>query len=231
MTRSLIITGFIFSLLTSAGFAQLPGRSATISGGAQLAVPRGEYAELYKGTPFGINASLSMPILKLPIEAGGGFAWNKIGGEGRDVFIADEMGDAQEAELNLNGNAYTYYVQARLRPFNGDFRPYGEVIAGMRAYSVKSKLLMVTPQGTDIDPLTEVSDRDFVWVTGWAVGLQYRLFSGVFLEGRFEKLKGDRAQYINPESINITRSGEYNYETHQSRTDQFTFSLGLAFSF
>lgn len=222
-----VFTGFISVSL----FAQLPGRGATISGGAQMAVPRGEYSDFYKGNPFGINAALSMPVLKLPIEVGGGFAWNKIAGEGRDVFIADEMGYEQEAELKLNGNAYTYYTHARLRPFNGDFRPYGEVIAGMRTYSVKSKLLMVTPHGTDIDPLTEVSDRDFVWVTGWAVGLQYRLVSGVFLEARFEKLKGDRAQYINPESIEISRAGDYSYTNQQSRTDQFTISLGLAFSF
>src|SRR5690554_3264607 len=229
--KKLLLLSVFSGFLSVSVFAQLPGRGATISGGAQLAVPRGEYSDLYKGTPFGINAALSMPILKLPIEAGGGFAWNKIGGEGRDVFIADQMGNEQEAELKLNGNAYTYYVHGRLRPFNGKFRPYGEVIAGMRTYSVKSKLHMVTPYGTDTDPLKEVSDRDFVWVTGWAVGLQYRLFPGVFVEGRFEKLKGDRAQYINPESINISRTGEYGYSTHQSRTDQFTFSLGLAFSF
>lgn len=229
--KKVLLFSILLGFFSAEAFAQLPGRGATISGGAQIAVPRGEYAELYKGTPFGINAALSMPIFKLPIEAGGGFAWNKIGGEGRDVYIADELGNEQEAELKLNGNAYTYYAHARLRPFNGDFRPYGEVIAGMRTYSVKSKLLMVTPHGTDTDPLTEVTDRDFVWVTGWAVGLQYRLVSGVFLEARFEKLKGDRAQYINPESINISRAGAYNYENLQSRTDQFTFSLGLAFSF
>ena len=79
MKRLYLITLFI-SLSAISAFAQLPGRSATLSGGAQLAVPRGEYGELYKGTPFGINASLSMPILKLPVEAGGGFAWNKIAG-------------------------------------------------------------------------------------------------------------------------------------------------------
>lgn len=230
MKRSVLI-GIVLGFISFSANAQSPGRSATLSAGAQLAVPRGEYSELYKGTPAGFNASLSMPIYRLPIEVGGGFAWNKIGGEARDVLIGDEMGNEQEAELKLNGNAYTYYVHGRLRPFNGRFRPYGDVIAGMRTYSVKSKLHMVTPYGTDTDPLKEVSDRDFVWVTGWAVGLQYRLFPGVFVEGRFEKLKGDRAQYINPESINISRTGEYGYSTHQSRTDQFTFSLGLAFSF
>lgn len=230
MKRSILI-GIVLGFISFSANAQLPGRGPTLSAGAQLAVPRGEYSELYKGTPAGINASLSMPIFRLPIEAGGGFAWNKIGGEARDVFIADGLGNEQEAELKLNGNAYTYYVHARLRPFNGRFRPYGEVIAGMRTYSVKSKLHMVTPYGMDTDPLKEVNDRDFVWVTGWAVGLQYRLLPGVFLEGRFEKLKGDRAQYINPESISISRTGEYGYQNHQSRTDQFTFSLGLAFSF
>lgn len=226
-----IFSTLVFCLVSLAMNAQMRMRTPTLSAGAQLAVPRGEFAHFYKGTPVGMNASISSPLLSLPIEAGGGFAWNKIGGEAREVAFINADGELQEGELKLNGNAYTYYVHARLRPFNGRFRPYGEVIAGMRNYSVKSKLHLITPYGTDVEPIKVVSDRDFTWVTGWAAGIQYRLLPGVFVEGRFEKLKGDRAQHINPSSINISQNGDYSYENQQSRTDQFTFSIGLAFSF
>ena len=222
---------FLILVLVSSGYAQRVFRGPTLSAGMQLSVPRGEYASFYKGTPFGVNAAISIPLLGLPIEGGGGFSWNQLGSEGREVHITDQFGNIQNADLKIHGNSYTYYVSGRFRPFNGKVRPYGEVLAGMRTYSVKTKLYELTDAGRNIDPLTQVSDRDFVWVTGWAVGLQYRLFQGILLEGRFEKLRGDKAQYINPESISITRSGEYSYENHQSRTDQLTFSVGLAFSF
>lgn len=221
----------IFTFTCLSAFAQYNMRGPTLSAGMQLAVPRGEYAEFYKGTPFGVNASISIPILGLPIEGGGGFSWNQLGGEGREVIVSDPLEKIQNADLKIRGNAYTYYVAGRLRPFNGKFRPYGEVLAGMRTYSVKSKLYEVDSDGRNTDPLTEVSDRDFVWVTGWAVGIQYRIISGIFLEARFEKLRGDKAQYINPESISISPEGEYGYDNHESRTDQLTFSAGLAFSF
>ena len=230
MKRCILIT-FTLVLFVKAASAQNLTRTPTLSAGAQLAVPRGEYAHFYKGTPVGINAALSSPLLKLPIEVGGGFSWNVIGSEAREISFFNSDGDVQKGKLILNGNAYTYYVHTRLRPFNGRFRPYGELIAGMRTYSVKSKLHLVTPYGTDLKPVKMVNDRDFTWVTGWAAGIQYRLLPGVFVEGRFEKLKGDRAQYINPHTINIMQNGDYSYENQQSRTDQLTFSIGLAFSF
>ncbi len=222
------ITLAVLTFSSFALFAQGPLRTPTISAGAQLAIPRGEYSSFYKGMPYGVNASLSVPVFKLPIEAGGGFAWNEVGAEGRDVYIADEQGNLSQGDLKLKGNAYTYYVHGRLRPFNGKVRPYGELLAGMRTYSVKSKLTM---DGMEDVPTTDITDRDFVWVTGWAVGLQYRLVPGLYLEGRFEKLRGDRAQYINPESIEISQEGSFSYSNSESRTDQFTFSLGLAFNF
>lgn len=146
-------------------------------------------------------------------------------------MLTDNLGNLSDADLRVNGNAYTWYLAGRLRPLNGRLRPYGEFLAGMRTYSVKSKLYEVTDAGRNTHPLTEVSDRDFVWVTGWAVGLQYRLLSSVFLEARFEKLRGDQAKYIDPESLRIDSEGTYSYQSHQSQTDQLTFSLGLAFSF
>lgn len=222
---------FLFFVLVSSSNAQRIFRGPTLSAGMQLSVPRGEYASFYKGTPFGVNAAISIPLLGLPIEGGGGFSWNQLGNEGREVHISDAFGNVQNADLRIHGNSYTYYVSGRLRPFNGKVRPYGEVLAGMRTYSVKTKLYQVTDAGRNNEPLTEVSDRDFVWVTGWAVGLQYRVFPAVLLEARFEKLRGDKAQYINPASISISPAGEYSYENHQSRTDQLTFSIGLAFSF
>lgn len=228
---------FILSFLLITTFSELIGqpiigRKPTISVGFQLADPRGDFEDQFEKLPVGINASFSKPFLGLPIEYGAGFAWNSIASESRDIVIPDQFGNYVPSHLKLNGNAYTYYVHGRLRPFNGSFRPYGELIAGFKNYSVKSKLYSVDEVGNTVgDPLTDVSDRSYSWITGWAVGLQVRVFSGLFLEGRFEKLNGDVTRYVDPASMQISGDGSYTYELKESDTDQFTYSIGLAFSF
>ena len=228
--RLCLVVGFSCTAISAFSQPLVSRRGPTLSVGGQVAIPRGEFAEFYKGYPTGINAAASFPIWGLPIEAGGGFAWNEIAGEGRQVYISDNYGGVDEAKLKIKGNAYTYNVHARLRPLNGGFRPYGEVLAGMANYSVKSKLY--TGAADDrAAPETEVSNRDYTWITGWAVGLEVRLFPSVFLEGRFQKITGDRTEYINPRSIEIAPTGSYTFDTQTSRIDQFAVSLGLAFSF
>ena len=208
------------------------GRKPTLSVGFQLTDPRGDFEDQIGKLPHGINASISKPFLGLPLEYGAGFAWNSIASESRDIAIPDQFGNEIPSHLKLNGNAYTYYVHGRLRPFNGNIRPYGEVIAGFKNYSVKSKLYAVDEFGsTSGDPLTDVSDRSYSWITGWAAGIQIRLVRGLFLEGRFEKLNGEETRYIDPSTIQISRDGSYTYELTESDTDQFTYTIGLAFSF
>jgi len=228
---------FVLSILLSLGLLDaisqpIVVRRPTISVGFQVTDPRGDFENQIGTLPHGVNASFSKPLLGLPIEYGAGFAWNSIASESRDIVIPDQFGNEMPSHLKLNGNAYTYYVHGRLRPFNGNIRPYGEVIAGFKNYSVKSKLYAVDEFGsTSGDPLTDVSDRSYSWITGWAAGIQIRLVRGLFLEGRFEKLNGEETRYIDPSTIQISGDGSYTYELTESDTDQFTYSIGLAFSF
>jgi len=228
---------FVLSILLSLGLLDaisqpIVVRRPTISVGFQVTDPRGDFENQIGTLPHGVNASFSKPLLGLPIEYGAGFAWNSIASESRDIVIPDQFGNEMPSHLKLNGNAYTYYVHGRLRPFNGNIRPYGEVIAGFKNYSVKSKLYAVNEFGsTSGDPLTDVSDRSYSWITGWAAGIQIRLVRGLFLEGRFEKLNGEETRYIDPSTIQISGDGSYTYELTESDTDQFTYSIGLAFSF
>ncbi len=203
-------------------------RSPTLSAGLQLAVPMGEFADVYGKNLFGINALLSFPLLNLPIEVGGGFAWNRMGGDESSVSITDNMGGLKIAELKVNGNAYTYQLHGRLRPFDGKFRPYGELFVGARNFAVNSKLK--SSSGTE--PSTEYLSRKLTAVAGYAIGAKFELTPGVFAEARFEKSAGSNAEYIDPESVFInTTDGTFNYSTLNSRTDQWALSLGIAFSF
>lgn len=202
-------------------------RGTTLSTGIVVAVPTGEFAENYNSLPFGINAFLSVPLLNAPIELGGGFVWNRMANSKQDVFIMNDMGALDNGSLQVNGNAYTYQLHARLRPFNGRFRPYGEVFAGARNFSTTSKM----QSNVGAQPSSERIDRSFTFIAGWGVGAKYELTPGIFAEGRFERSAGSRATYIDPESISISNDGVLNYSNLDSRTDQWSISLGVAFAF
>lgn len=202
-------------------------RGVTLSGGLQLAVPKGEFAENYKGRPFGINANLSIPMLHLPFEIGGGFIWNGLGKADQEISIVDNINqNIQKGDLTVNGNAYTYQLHGRLRPFNGRFRPYGELFAGVRTFSIRSSLEVRNANQASGDLL----ERSFTFIAGYAIGAKYELTPGIFLEGRFTSQAGSNATYINPESIVIDANGNFTYGTLNSTTDQWALSLGVAFS-
>ncbi len=203
-------------------------RAPTLSVGMQLAIPTGEFAEYYGGKPFGINAMLSIPLLSLPFEVGGGFAWNAMGGNSKNISVYDTEGNAQNGSLRVNGNAYTYQIHGRFRPLNGKFRPYGELFTGVRNFSIKSKL----ESDFGSEPTEERLNRSFTGIAGYAIGAKYQLVQGIFVEARFEKTAGSKATYIDPESVRIDPAGgSFSYNTTNSRTDQWALSLGLAFSF
>ncbi|MCA1752697.1 MAG: outer membrane beta-barrel protein [Cryomorphaceae bacterium] len=202
-------------------------RGVTLSGGLQVAVPTGEFAENYGRLPFGINAFISVPLLNAPIEIGGGFAWNHMARSKADVFINNPEGGRNAGTLRINGNSYTYQIHGRLRPFNGRFRPYGEVFVGARNFSTTSKL----QSSSGVQPSTERLDRNFTFIAGWGVGAKYEVTPGVFIEARFESSVGSKTEYIDPESITIDDQASFDFRNLESRTDQWALSVGVAFAF
>ncbi len=204
------------------------GRSVTISGGLQVAVPTGEFAENYDGNLFGIYAELSMPLLNLPIEIGGGFVWHSLASQSQTVEIDNTLvPDNDRGDLFVRGNAYTYQVHGRIRPFNGRFRPYGELYTGVRNFSITSEL--------KLDNLNQASgdllERDFTFMGGYAIGAKFQLLPGFFLEARYDNQTGSKATYVDPDSIVILSDGSFTYDTQSSQTNQWAISLGVALSF
>jgi hypothetical protein len=203
-------------------------RSFTLSGGFQLAIPKGEFADNYDGTLFGMYAGLSVPLLDLPIELGGGFAWNSLSNQSQDVAIDNNLvPEKDRGELFVRGNAYTYQLQARLRPLNGRFRPYGEIYGGVRNFSITSEMQLENANQASGD----LAERDFTFLAGYAIGAKFRLLPGIFLEARYDNQTGSEATYIDPESVVIENDGNFSYKTRKSRTDQWSISLGVGFSF
>lgn len=203
-------------------------RHFTLSGGFQLAVPTGEFRESYDGNPFGIFAALSLPIGNSPIEVGGGFVWNSLSSKSQSVNIQNNLvPNRDRGDLYVRGNAYTYQLHGRIRPLNGRLRPYGELFAGVRNFSVTSELELDNANQASGD----LAERDFTFIAGWAVGLKYQLIEGIFLEARYDNQAGGEVTYINPETVVIENDGSFSYDTQSSQTNQWAMSLGIAFSF
>jgi hypothetical protein len=110
---------------------------------------------------------------------------------------------------------------------DGKLRPYGELFAGVRNFSVTSEL--------QLDNVNQASgdlvERDFNFIAGWAVGLKYQLVPGIFLEARYDNQSGGEVTYIDTESVVIGNDGSFSYNTKNSKTNQWAMSLGMAFSF
>jgi len=203
-------------------------RSFTLSGGFQLAVPQGDFADNYNGNLFGMYACLSVPLLDLPIEVGGGFVWNSLLTQGQGVEIINNLvPDRDEGELLVKGNAYTYQLQGRLRPLNGRFRPYGELYAGVRNFRITSELKL-----EDVNQASgDLIESDLTFMAGYAIGAKFQLIPVLFLELRYDNQTGSEATYIDPESVVIRDDGSFSYDTRSSKTNQWALSLGVAFSF
>jgi len=79
--------------------------------------------------------------------------------------------------------------------------------------------------------VNERNERDFAWSYGWAAGLMYTVSSNVYVEGRFENLRGGNVSYVDSETIEISPSGLVTYESRTSRSDMFNIVLGFGFKF
>lgn len=223
----LLLSGFCTCLAQSS----LLFRGPSISAGAQIAIPDGDFSKNITGTPVGLQAYVSMPILGLPIESGFNFSWNRIDKETRDVQFNDDAGAVSSGEIAIKQNIYRYMFTARLRPFNKGFRPYGEVLGGLAHHSSKSELTAMTFDGHENKPVMRRMVSSIALTYGWAAGVQIRLIPAVFLEVRYERLQGNSAQYLNPKSLQLMPDGRYNFSSAESETDIQTATLGLTFSF
>lgn len=210
-------------------------RSPSLAIGIQVAQPLGDFAHFYDGVPAGVGFQLLLNSGRSPFEFGGGFAWQGMGSEKQDISIfqgEDFEGDEvwSHGNMQVNSNIYMYNGIARLRPFAGDYQVYGDLVAGLKTFSTKTTI------EEDNGGYKEVIDqrrdhRDFAITYGWALGVKIRVSQFILIEGRFEKLRGGNASYIDPESISIDNEGILTYSQLESNTSINNYQLGLSFEF
>lgn len=228
----LAIAGMFGFLQAEAQFGIIKPRTPSLSGGFQIAVPQQDFRNQFTSHPIGFEGTLTLPLGKhLPFEIGGSFAYNSIGSQTRDIDLTQTDGSYTAGHMAANINGYTFHGLGRFRPLNGKIRPYVDVLGGLRTYTLHTKITKSGPNGDTQTVADESTQRNTVWSSGWAAGIQWRLLPGLFAEGRFEKLQGGSAQYVDPNTLQIDQTGNVGYGMTQSSTQQYTITLGLALSF
>lgn len=236
MKKSLII--LVLFLSASTGFAQLfrDRRDPSLSVGLQLTEPKGEFAHVYEGIPVGLGGHFTAPVANSPLELGVSFLWNSMNARNEDVSVLigqDEMGNDiyDQGTLRIRNTMYRYQVIARIKPFAGRFQVYGDLFTGLSQFKTSTDIEIDNSGYSEVVG-SRVYERDFAANYGWAIGLRIRLLRGIYVEGRFENVKGAKADYVDPNSIEVnTATNEITYAIKQSKTSNYMYQLGLAFQF
>jgi len=227
---------FFILFLAHVVTAQARRRSPNVGIGFQVVQPTGQYGTLYEGYLIGVSGTFSAPVQRTPFEFGAGFSWNSMGSQDEDVsaYIGDDVhGDEihTPGTMRIRSNNYRYMGLARFRPFVGRFQVYADALGGLESFVTKTDLQLDNPGYSEVRD-SEVQHRNLTINYGWALGVRIQLSPGVFLEGRFEKLEGGLARYVDPNSIEINHENNtLDFETRQSQTDKFTYQIGVAFQF
>ena len=210
-------------------------RRPTLSFGAQISQPLGQFGQVYDGYPAGLAGSFAGPLRNSPFEVGFGLAWNSMGSQDEDVTAyvgTDVDGDSiyDSGTMRIRSNNNRFQLVGRFRPFNRMIQPYGEVLAGLDTYKTKTD---ITLNGNGY---TEANNNirqhfDITYNYGWAAGLRIRIAPNVFVDGRFENLLGGPAKYVNRESIEVIDESNIIFETLESRTERYTSQGGSTIGF
>lgn len=225
-----------FFLLVAVTTAQSQAtRMPSLSAGFQLAQPLGEFKEQYNGTPLGFGAQFSVPIRMSPIEWGVGYAWNKMGGDNRDVkafLFTDSLGNKQygDANMRIRSLMQRYSGHLRFRFTNLAIQPFVDGCVGLETYRTETDItIQESGFSTTQNPNTENFDMTVYW--SWAAGLRVRLAPHIFVEGRFEQQQGGKAEYVDSETIEVNQDNTLRYETKRSTTNKYVYQMGLAVTF
>lgn len=213
-------------------------RTPSLSFGLQGAQPIGEFATVYKGVPLGVSGNFVVPINRvMPFELGVAYSWNSMGSKNQDISVfigTDEDGDDiyQDGSLYMNSNANRFALVGRLRPFNGLIQPYGDLTAGLETFRTKTTIDVITDNtGYSEGNNAQTQQFDLTTYYGWAAGMRVRLSKKLFLDMRFENLVGGPATYVDSDSVVITSEEEISFDTKTSKTDKYTYTLGVTLGF
>lgn len=217
-------------LFAQHAIAQRGGLQTALSGGAQTAIPTGDFANQFDGTPVGLAATVSGPTFRgSPVHMGFGFAWNRMGSESESVFVNN--GEAlTSGNVELVTNRYNYSTFLRLAPFRGRIQPFAEGVAGWSNYVTRKDITGRYANGESMES-TERMHNNMAWMYGWGAGVQFRVAPHIFLEGKFQRMYESRTTMIDHQRIMLQNNGTADFSTMEVRPEFAVVQVGLTIRF
>ena len=210
-------------------------RSTNLNVGFQLVQPLGAFAGEYKGLPAGVAASVSIPVLRSPIEWGIGYAWNSMGADDKDIVALvnqdSVLGNTySNGNLALRSNSNRFMLHARVRPLNGKIQPYGDVFSGLETFKTTTSIT-IDNSGYSSELTTDRNHLDMTFFYGWALGLRVRLAPSIYAEARYENITGGEVKYVDNEPVEIAGDNSIAFSLKESSTNRAVYQLGVAIGF
>jgi len=232
MKNSVIILAAIlaFSLKTDGQVRQRLQERTSISFGTQVGIPQGEFAQEYGEASYGIGGTF-ITKNRFPFTYTGiNYTYARMGKltdevllyEGENIFGNPVY---ERYDASVSNKVHRIHGVARFEPFRGKIQPYIEGLAGGVIYTTRLGLEEVSGYSDTEKSSLETTVAGSI---GWAVGLKIQLVRGLFAEGRVETLRGSRASYVDPESVQIDSYGDVQYNMLNSQTNSRLFHIGIS---
>lgn len=158
-----------------------------------------------------------------PIHVGGQLSFLRYGSEVRDGWHGPDLGDVR---VRRNNELINLLGTVRIKPaVQGDIQPYVDFLTGFSYIYTRA-----TYRDSSLDEAF-ASDNEFNDIAfnyGVGGGLEFYLGPEVSLDIRARALRGSRADYLTPRSVEYNTELEaYDMQVKSSRFDYFTFSIGI----
>jgi hypothetical protein len=222
MKKILTIAALFFASITLA---------QSFGGSLMVGYPQGEFRKNVDRIGYGIevHGALWSPSLERPFTIGLNVSYLVYGEvkENRPWIGIPGV----YLDLSRTNSMANLHLMMQVSPFMGTVRPYLEGLFG-GAYIFTTSTVKSESSTQDIASSTNFDD--FAWNYGGGVGILFKLtdqiegIDALYLDIKARYLFGTEAEYLTEESLQyIKANGEPVFKSQKSKTDFFTFHIGV----
>ena len=212
----------------------LNGQDYNIDLSFALGSPQGSFAQTLERDSYGIDASFTTKVPKMPIHIGAGFIYQNFGWTERNEYFNSNIPEV-DVRVRTTNNMITPHLLLRLEPDFGFMSPFLEGSVGFNYLYTHSSVI------NDWDEeLSGTVNYDYLTSNfGMGGGMKFRLYEGFDDEGEYlgvalvlraRRMIGGEALYMREGDL-VSTSGGLEYNLNKSRTDLTTFNIGFMLNF
>ena len=216
---------FIFLIaMATVNYAQ------TFGGSFMLGYPQGEFRSNVNQMGYGVSleGTLWAPSKERPFTIGLHAGYLVYG----EVSERRAWSDFPGIYLNLNrtNSMANLHLLLKVSPFFGTVRPYAEGLFGGNYIFTTST---VRNENGNQEVASSTNFDDFTWSYGGSAGILFKIadnlenVSALYLDVKGQYLFGTEAEYLTEESIFVNSLGKTIFQPRKSKTDFFTFQIGI----